>query len=216
MRRLVWVLLPALLGSCNEKSVGFAAVAIRPVYGWSDGCTPLRISGHGFASGATAKIGATEIADLACDPAAGCDEGFQLFGTAPPATTDVVGTFLDVAVKSGGETSTIPLAYYYVQCPGLLIEGVGPTEAVTPGTVITMQGCGLDSSTLLAKVGDAAAVPLTSVCSSATVSFTAPDLPAGAGYTVSLVNANGDVIFPAACDTADTAAQCDVPPVLTY
>jgi hypothetical protein len=204
----------------------------------------------------TAKVGDNEITDLECEPnteytanasPAGdhtCDEGFQLYGTTPPAAPGTEGTFVDVFVKTGDVNDRIPSAFYYVACPRPMIEGHDIPELVTSGTVITFVGCGLDAATLSVMVGAGPAVPLTSVCSSATVSFTAPDrLPGapcdditqlcGVGQvcvdanptdttigtcqeTLTIVDGAGNAVYPAPCDTADTGAVCDSPLSMQY
>src|SRR5678815_2529179 len=118
----VW-LLPMILGACNP-TLPFDAVSIRPVFGGQYGCTPVKISGHGFTEGTTVKIGDLEITDLECDPTklydanAGptgpkvCDKGFQLFGSTP-SNPAAAGTFLDVTVKTGDVSDVIPSGFYY-------------------------------------------------------------------------------------------------------
>jgi hypothetical protein len=59
---------------------------------------------------------------------------------------------------------------------------------------------------------------VTSVCGSAEVSFTAPDLADGT-YYVLIVDSAGDQVYPGACDpgdTADTGGSCGAALTVTY
>lgn len=205
---LLWFLL-----ACNDP--GFKAVTITPIYGWVDGCTSVTVRGHGFAENATANIGDQALNDLSYPDAETkpLDVGYQLYGRTPPATEK---GYADVSVTSNGETSVIPDAFYYVAClADAFVEGANPTEAITSGSTVTLYGCNLDANQWKVKVGDAEPVAMTSSCSTAEVTFTAPDLADGS-YAVSIVDSAGNTVFPVACDSADTGVVCTPAPILTY
>ena len=50
---MLWLTLLSLIG-CNDP--GFDGISIRPTYGWTDGCTDVKVSGHGFDDGVTATL----------------------------------------------------------------------------------------------------------------------------------------------------------------
>lgn len=214
MRAFLSIPLLAVLGSCGSRSIGFEVVSIRPIFGWADGCNAVKISGHGFAT--SAEQGATSIGDKPVTdltlPDSSLDIGYTFTATVPAGTPG----YADVTVHNKDAESTLTDGYFYVECPApALIEAASPTKGVTAEMVIHLTGCNLDAAAFTAKVGDAEPVPLTSACGTGEVTFVAPDLADGA-YGVSLLNADGEVVFPTPCDTADTGASCDVAPVLTY
>ena len=200
---------------------GYDAVSISPIYGWVEGCTTVRVSGHGFADDASVKIG-----DLSLDISArgtGLDRGYWVEGTLPPDPVTGAG-YATVTVTSDGNASSIEDAFYYVAClqPGNL-ESLD-TETAVAGQTIGMAGCALDPATLTVELvsrsdGSIARAPFTSTCGSATARFVAPDLPDGL-YDLQLVDAARERIFPPylcpITDTADTAAALLWCPTLTY
>ncbi|MCB9760341.1 MAG: IPT/TIG domain-containing protein [Alphaproteobacteria bacterium] len=209
--------LPLSLTACDP--LGTRAVSIRPIYGWVDGCTTVKISGHGFADGTTATFGGNAIENPTYpDPdSEALDVGYLFYGTTPAGSAP---GYVDVVVTSGGETYPLATPFYYEACPGLLaIEDVSMGETVTSGDSIGLTGCGFDASTIKVKVGDAEPVALTSVCSSAQVSFSAPDLPAGT-YEVVFTDAGGDQVYPTpgcgVADSGDTATPCEPTFEMTY
>jgi hypothetical protein len=214
MRKIAWALLPIVLGSCDP--ITFGAVSIRPIYGWVDGCSEVKVSGHKFGDDVTGAVAGEPFTNIVL-PTKELDKGFFFTATMPAGATN---GFAEVSVTSGGETSTIPDAYYYVTCPAAIYpETAAPTEGVTAGTVVTLTGCNLDATLYRVQVGAAEPVAMTSVCGTGIATFTAPDLPAlpdGAGYAVSFVDANGVLVYPQICDTADTATPCDIVHTLVY
>lgn len=215
--------LPTILTACED--IGTAAVSIRPIYGWADGCTPVKISGHGLASDASATIGGADVSNLSYpdSEANPLDVGYLFYGTTPAGEA---GSFQKVVVTSGGESYTIggeegSFGFYYEACPGIVIEGTSAGETTSAGESISLVGCGFDSSSLRASVGGEVA-ELTSVCSTAEVTFNAPDLPDGS-YALTFVDANGDQVYPTpGCgpgdtgDTSDTGFPCEDTITLTY
>lgn len=214
MTLLLWT----ALSGCNDA--GYAVVSIDPIYGWTDGCTALTISGHGFGDDVSATVGGKPVADVEL-PTKAIDKGFTFSGTVPAGSHGLA----DVVVTSGGVESKLEgtAGYYYVECPGAgTVDTLGPT-AVASGTDVTIVGCGLDATALLVRLTDAVGTPaaadvgLTTVCGTAKVSFAAPELPDGT-YTVSLVNSAGEVVSGGPCpppDSADTAYSCTTH-TLTY
>lgn len=218
MKRILW-LAPwtALLGgSCNNA--GFDAVSIRPIYGWAEGCGPVRVSGHGFGDDVTVSLGDGDVATMQVpleSPTVPSDEvnkGFYVEGVMP-ASPGGGGVYADVIVTTGGQTDVIEGAFYYVACPGVgYVEGLAPSEGLLGGETVSLSGCGLDAAGLQAWLVDGAGVPahqsplpLTSICRTASVSFTAPALPAGAYYLL-LTDLEGNPVSGGAPDTGDTAA----------
>lgn len=200
------------LASCGMQ--GMDAVSIRPIYGWVDGCTDVKIGGHGFGDDVSVTIGGNPLQNLTLpDPAEDpLDVGFVIYGTTPPST-DGKGAH-DVVVTSGGETDTITDGFYYVECPAVgYVEAASPTEGVSPGDTITMMGCGMDASAYTVRVGDAKSdVPLTSVCSSATVTFTAPAPSSDGTWYVGFFDSNGTQVSPdPACDITQPAGSITNP-----
>ena len=216
------LILVTLFGACNDA--GYALVSVDPIFGWTDGCNAVTLSGHGFAADATATIGGSKVTGVTYPGKkdSGPDEvGYQLFGIAPAGKHG----YADVTVTSGGVESTITgtQGYYYVECPGPgTIDSVSPAEGLSAGALVTVSGCGLDAAGLSARVVDAAGVaqgadaPLTSSCSTAEVTFAAPDLPDG-NYLLQLVdNGTGEIVAGAICvvDTADSGASCPSYPLV--
>lgn len=216
MKTLAWLPAAVLLAGCNNP--GFEAVSIRPIYGWVDGCNPVRVSGHGFGDDVKVTIGdrddAAAQAELASVtfPEKELDKGYFVEGVMPAAVTGTNG-YADVVVTTGGQTSVIDDAYYYVACPGLgYTESASPTEGLVGGETITLSGCGLDAAAVQAWVVDAtgapvvpAALPLTSACGTASATFAAPALAKGTYYLL-LTDLDGNPLFGGAPDTADTAS----------
>lgn len=216
-----WLALPGLLALVACNTAGFDVVSISPIYGWVDGCNTVRISGHGFAQDATATLGDLDLAVSARGE--GIDEGYWLESVLPAAPVSAKG-YATASVTSGGVTSTLPDAYYYVECPqpGNL-ESVD-AETVVPDQSVTLQGCGLDSAALTVHLVPRAGTEtisrtLTSACGTASATFTVPSNLTADTYDLQLVDATGAVVFPTwscpAVDTADTAGAVWCP-TLTY
>jgi hypothetical protein len=219
------LILPLALAGCN--TVGFGVISMEPIYGWVDGCTDVKVSGHGFDPDASATLGGVALTDLT-QPDGLLDEGYQLFGRTPPSPTGATG-YADLTVTSGGESGTLAQAFWYAACPGAgFADGADPAE-VTEGATVTLSGCGLDPATQAVRVGTSAALPIEASCGTARATFTAPGLPAGTWY-VGVFDLAGTQIFPdPACDitqpvaTGDTAEQdtatpdpCAGAPTLAY
>lgn len=240
---------PLGLLSCNEPS--FRAVSIRPIYGWVDGCTPVSIGGSGFGDDVSVTIGGKALVNPELPPAPDDDDdndyladddpsndaddeevlsrdyGYQVTGLTPPG--DAAG-YATVTVSTGGQSADIFEPFYYEACPlAAYPESISPDTGLASGTTVALSGCNL-SSDYQVQVGTANPVAITSTCSTASVTFTAPDLPAG-DYYVAIVDSAGNLVFPDAasgCDTtgavgasvtgSDTAAvdPCDGVPVVTY
>lgn len=212
----LFILLLSLL-SCNQS--GFDAVAIRPIYGWTDGCTAVTITGRGFGDDVTAKIGDQALTGVTVPPADDIDHGYAMTGVMP--ASNFGKGYADVTVTSGDKSSVITGsgAYYYVDCPQPgYIEALSVTEGLATGTTVNITGCGLDSAALKVQLFDAdgvtavgSPIALTSVCGTANVSFTAPAVPADGTYYLTLVDGAGTVLAGAPCpplDSADTASTC--------
>jgi len=125
--RILLLGLATLSTSCN--TAGFAAVSIRPVYGFEDGCNPVTVYGHGFDDGTTVSIGDNPMTNLV-QPDGGFDQGFRIDGNVPAGSA---GTFADVNVTTAaGEKSTIPEGYYYLACPTTVLGEVPRTPTARP------------------------------------------------------------------------------------
>ncbi len=202
-----------LLSACNT---GFDAVAIRPIYGWTDGCTPVEITGRGFGEDVSATVGGKKVSGVTLPAKDTFDYGYSFTATVP--STDTTG-YADVTVTTGDKSATITGsgAYYYIQCPGPgTMDGISPSTGVKAGDTVTVLGCGLRPDLMQVRLFDAnlaqvgADLPLTTVCGGGQATFTVPANPDGA-YRVALVNANGLILSGAPClpgDTADTAYSC--------
>lgn len=216
------LVLAAGLSGCNDA--GYEAVSIRPTYGWIDGCTDVKISGHGFGDEISATIGGSDVLDLTRPEGEGVDgepeELFFFFARTPAGSA--VGE-APVTVTSDGESSTFPDpalseeargAFYYVACPGApLIESPAPgapVEGVSSGDTVSLAGCGFDADTMEVRVQDPTLLlgedpvhaDLVSDCLTAYTSFAAPDLADGS-YDVILVEAGS-------CAADDPVTDCNV------
>jgi hypothetical protein len=199
------------LFSCNTPK--FDLVSIRPIYGWVDGCTEVHVGGAAFADDAVFKVGATEV-PIEGRPTEDIDKGYWFTARTPAAAGK---GYADISVTQNGETLTIPEAYYYVECPAPgYIEAASPSD-VASGAPVTLSGCGFDILGMrvrlvqsgVKKPLESAVLPITTVCGSASVSFVAPDLPAGT-YDVLITDPTGDtLIYPAdyGC-VPDSATAC--------
>lgn len=201
--------LPAvfLLASCDP--VGFKVVSISPIYGWEDGCTDIKVSGHGFDADIQVTLGGTAIDNLTLPDQATnpLDVGFVVYGTTPPSA--VGADYATLTVTSGGETSELTEAFFYTACPAAVyVEGVSATDAVAAGDEIGLSGCGLDASAVTVKVGSSDAVNLTSVCSTAQATFTAPAADPGCHYVGFFDSAGNQLAPDPGCDIT---LACDVP-----
>jgi hypothetical protein len=200
-----------LFTSCNNRSIGFEVVSVRPIFGWVDGCNTLTVSGHGFPTTSdetSATIGEASLADVAV-PESPLDLGYAFTATVPAAESG----YADVTVTNGEESSTLSDAYFYVECSHpALAETATPDRAITADTTITVTGCNLDAERFKIQL-DTQQMFMTSTCGTGTATFVAPDLPSGL-YAVSIVDREtGEVVFPAPCDTA---TSCDAAPILRY
>ncbi len=201
-----------VLTSCSTQ--GMDAVSIRPIYGWVDGCTDVQIGGHDFGNDVSVTIGGNPLANLTLPTEADAplDVGFEIYGTTP-ASTNGKGVS-DVVVTTGGVSDTIKDGFYYVDCPAIgYIEAASPTEGVSSGDTITMMGCGMDASAYTVRVGDATTdAQLTSVCSSATVTFTAPAPSTDGTWYVGFFDSTGTQVSPdPACDITQPAGSITNP-----
>lgn len=219
MRRIM--LASAALGVTSCSNLPLDAVSIRPIYGWVDGCTDVKVSGHGFDDDISVKLGGQALEGLTLpDPEANpLDVGYVVYGVTPPASE---AGYADLEVTSGGETDTVKDAFYYVACPADPYVEAASTDTAAAGDTIVLSGCNLDASAYQVQVGGET-VALSSECGTATVSFTAPDLDDGC-YYVHMVDASGNVLDGCGADTCggydtgDTGAAmaCDGLPTLTY
>src|SRR5688572_394913 len=105
MRRSLWLLgsLAFASGACNERSVGFEVVSIRPMYGWDDGCNTVTVHGKGFGddlSALSAKVGDAEMPILAAGTRP-LDVGY-VFTAQVPANEP--GSFYDVHLSKGDKS----------------------------------------------------------------------------------------------------------------
>ncbi len=239
MTRVSRLVLPVLgvaaplgLISC-ESRVGFDAVSIRPIYGWVDGCTDVSIGGHGFGDDVAVTIGGTPLVDAVVpakendDGTTNLDYGYQVTGKTPAGAQP---GYAEVKVTTGGQEATVFGDFYYEACPlSAYPESVSPDTGLAVGTTVTVGGCNLMGDYQI-KVGPAEPVGVTSVCSTATISFLAPDLQAG-DYYVAILDSSGNQLLPdpaSGCDTTaavgsgvvttDTGSYdvCSGVPVVTY
>ena len=214
----------ALAAGTACDPVGTAAVSIRPIYGWQDGCTAVEISGHGFGPTVEASLAGTPLVDITMPDDStrlgALDVGY-VFNAVTPAGAQ--SGYADLVVTTNGVTTTIEQAYWYEACPaGAYPETIDITEGLTAGAVVSVSGCNLKSDYVV-KIGDADPVPFTSVCGSASVTFTVPDLADGT-YPMVIQDGQGNNLYPAdpaaceAADTGDTAPPdyCSACPCLTY
>ncbi len=197
---------PLGLLSCNK--VGFDAISIRPIYGWVDGCTAVSIGGSGFGDdvqvtiGGTALVGQTIPAATNEDGTTNLDYGYQVTGTTPPGAQP---GYAEVKVTTGGQEATVFGDFYYEACPlSAYPESVSPDTGLASGTSVTMDGCNLMGDYQV-KVGTAQPVSVSSLCSTASVSFSAPDLPAGE-YYVAILDGSGNQLLPDPASGCDTTA----------
>lgn len=239
----ILLLLPVAMLGCSTG--GLDAVSIRPIYGWVDGCTPVKISGNEFGTDVSAKVIAIDenlaptgaSADIANaditqpDPADTTDRlnalnaGFLFYASMPPSPTGS-NTWADIEVTSGGVSDTIPAAYYYQACPAApYIESYGPADGLVGGETLTIAGCNLNASAyelrvISGELGETTTVAMSSVCGTAEVSFTAPTLTAGSyEFAIYEVGAAADAspVYPLCYgDTGDTGYYCDAPLTVTY
>lgn len=202
------------LGSCNDA--GFAVVSISPIYGYVDGCTDVKVSGHGFSENAEALLDDITLENLAYpDPNTNeLDEGFIIYGRTPRHEKGYVDL---IVVNKDLSYSTLKEAYYYVDCPGEpWLDSISPSAGVLPHDVVTLSGCNIDTSEVFVRVNNSEPIPLSPSCRTATSTFMAPELPAG-DYELALVDAKGALLWPSEpCSAKDTAGECQEPLVLNY
>lgn len=207
MKWLSRLALPALcvaaplgFASCNE--VGFDAVSIRPIYGWVDGCTAVSIGGHGFGDDVKVTIGGSDLVNAALPEKDSLDYGYQVTGLTPPGTQPGYAT---VTVSTGGQSADVFGDFYYEACPlAAYPESASPDSGLAAGTTVTLGGCNLMGDYQV-KVGTANPVSVTTACSTAYVTFSAPDLPAG-DYYVAILDGSGNQLMPDPASGCDTTA----------
>lgn len=219
MKRLMLLPAAAMLASCNTPT--FNLVSIKPIYGWVDGCTDVKVSGSAFADDATVQIGGVDV-EVTSRPTEGLDVGYWLTTVTPPSPTGTNG-YADVTVNSAGASDTVTGAFYYVACPMAgYIEVLDPAE-VSAGTAVNVWGCGLDVTTLKVKLVSQAdpkvsstPADLVSDCSTARTHFDAPDMAPGT-YDVLLVDSSDTIVYPSdyGC-VPDTATPCLPVYTVTY
>src|SRR5215203_3222115 len=133
-----------LAGLACEDRLGFDAVSLFPTYGYVDGCTNVRMGGHGFTDNFSATIGGNAVTNITdpdpdVDP---LDQGYEKYGVTPAGAQG----FADYKATDSGESATVTNAFYYLACPAApFVETV---EAVD-GT-ITISGCGFDAASTTA------------------------------------------------------------------
>lgn len=218
MKSILWMALVPILASCNTPP--FNVVSVKPIYGWVDGCTEVRVSGSGFADDATVAFGGVEVP--VTSRGEGIDAGYWLGAVMPPAASGTNG-YVDVTVNSAGASDTVPGAFYYVACPMLgNVEVVDPAD-VSAGTSVSVWGCGLDTTQLRVKLSDpmgklpaSEPLPLSPDCSTAQAHFTAPSMPSGT-YDVLLVDSSEAIVYPPdyGC-VPDSATACYPVFTVTY
>jgi len=218
----LWSLAIIMLVGCNDA--GYRAVSIRPGAGWIDGCTDVRISGHGFGDAVSATIGGNEVTDIfrpTGEVQGDADADFYFFAVTPAGTAPGVAT---VVVTSDGDEDEIESGFYYLACWGdPWIDTMTPDEGVATGDTITLRGCNIDAGTYTVTILDPTGtqepvenIALTADCLTAYASFTAPNLPDGSYYV--LIKSGDAVLHPSTgwpCE-ADSATYCEPPLVMTY
>jgi len=211
MKWLSQLALPALcvaaplgLLSCNK--VGFDAVSIRPIYGWVDGCTAVSVGGHGFGDDVKVTIGGTDLVNQTLPDKESLDYGYEVTGATPAGAQP---GYAEVKVTSGGQEAVVFGDFYYEACPlSAYPESTSPDSGLSAGTTVTMTGCNLMGDYQI-KVGTANPVSVSSACSTAQITFSAPDLPANSdsnypgGYYVAILDSAGNQLLP------DPASGCD-------
>jgi hypothetical protein len=211
-----------MLVGCNDA--GYRAVSVRPNAGWVDGCTDVRISGHGFGDEVSATIGGSEVfnivrpdGEIQGDP----NDEFYFFASTPAGSDQGDAP---VMVTSDGEEDEIPQGFFYMACWGdPFIQSMTPDEGVANGDTVTLRGCNIDADSYSITVEDPTGtlapvenIALTSDCLTAYASFTAPALPSGTYYA--LIKSGDTVMHPATgwpCE-ADSATYCEPPLMITY
>jgi len=214
-----------LAGLACEDRLGFDAVSLFPTQGWQDGCTNVRMGGHGFTDDFSATLNGNPIAITPGlpDPAeTPLDVGFEKYGMTPPGEHG----FADYKATDGEDSATVTNAFFYLECPAA--PYVETVEAVD-GT-ITITGCGFDAANtggyLVPKGGDITnpkerlgAFDLSAECGTATVSLS-PGAGAPPGVYELYLSVDGGTTFlpDPTCvdkDTADTAGACPSAPIVT-
>ena len=213
-----------LAGLACEDRLGFEAVSLFPTQGWEDGCTEVKMGGHGFTDDFSATLDGEPIALIDDHPeVAELDVGFEKWGTTPPGEHGLA----DYKATDGDDSSTVTNAFFYLSCPAApYVEHVD----VLDGT-ITLSGCGFDAASTDAylvpkggnptdpKSGVLGPFDLSQTCGSAIVSIS-PGAGAPPGvYELYLSLDGGKTFLPDPnCvdkDTADTAVACEAAPIVT-
>src|SRR5436190_12091456 len=125
-----------LAGLACEDRLGFDAVSIYPTNGWADGCTSVRMGGHGFTDNFSATIGGNPVTNITDpDPVEyPKDQGYEKYGVSPAGTPG----FADYKATDSGESATVTNAFYYLTCPSAAYVETVSVANVT----VTISGCG--------------------------------------------------------------------------
>lgn len=213
--RGAWLAWPGLglLSGC-QWMLGSDAIAIRPIYGFVDGCADVKVTGYGLNGPLAAALDGKPLTEL--QPLTGLlERGFGFTARVPKG--DEPGT-VDLEVEIGQEKSVIPGAFTWLPCPGAAhAESIDRQEAA-PEEDIELFGCNLDPAWVQVRLDDGlgggANLPLTSTCGSARATFRVPAALAGA-WSVTLVDNDGNLVWPQPCDSADSGRACQGPFPLT-
>jgi hypothetical protein len=207
------VLAPWLLAGC-QWMLGSEAIAIRPIYGFVDGCADVKVSGYGLEGPLSATLNGEPLTDL--KPARGVlERGFAFTARVPRG--DAPGT-VDLKVQIGEETSVVPGAFTWLPCPGSAHAESIDRQQAAPDEDIELFGCNLDPAQVSVRLDDGlgggATLPLTARCGTARATFQVPASLSGA-WSVSLVDPDGALLWPQPCDSADSGRACQGPFPLT-
>src|SRR5687767_3612894 len=92
-----------LAGLACEENLGFDAVSLYPTHGYVDGCTNVRMGGHGFTSDFSATIGGNPVTDITDPVDFPLDDGFEKYGVTPAGEQG----FADYKATDSGESVTV-------------------------------------------------------------------------------------------------------------
>ena len=196
---------------------------VTPEFGYVDGCDEVVLQGSNIGVDATVTIGGEEM--LAIAPAEedtnfpewAQDIGFKYTGITPPAPGlepgfyDVVMTIPPEDGKGEPTVSSVYKGYYYRSCPeSVHIDAVDLTHPIAPGESITVHGCNLDPEQVTARLVnndgvEVVALPMTSECSTATVSLTVPATATRGLYWLTFTHTDGTVLGSVCGGWQDTA-----------
>lgn len=207
--------LPGCLG-------GPQLVAIRPSFGYLDGCTPVVVSGSALGTDAAITLGGAPMLQVVAPgldpgrPDHAQDVGFRYDALTPPRLAGSTG-FVDLVVTVAGRALSLPDAFYYVACPGTVhVDVAAPATDVAPGDTVALEGCGLDADGVVGRLvnEEGAAVAtfaIRSTCGTGRATFALPDVPPG-DYGLELEADDGTTwggacpVEPGDSDAADSAA----------